>query len=71
MPDLTQNHEKHIDGISEPGAKWETEEGFPEIAEDLQKPRGRRKGIADTIEPTTRHSSLVGDRALYFSVLGV
>ncbi|PBG46244.1 hypothetical protein [Clostridioides difficile] len=56
-PDLTQKQEKLKDGRAEYGAKWATEDGFPDMAEDMEKPNGIRKGIADTIEPTPRLTS--------------
>lgn len=57
VPDLTQKQEKLIDGIAEYGAKWAKEDGFPDMAEDMEKHIGISKGIADTIEPPRRQIS--------------
>lgn len=65
VPDLTQKQEKLIDGIAEYGAKWAKEDGFPDMAEDMEKHIGISKGIADTIEPPRRQISRGWDMELY------
>lgn len=64
VPDLTQKQEKLIDGIAEYGAKWAEEDGFPDMAEDMEKHIGISKGIADTIEPPRRQISRGWDMEL-------
>lgn len=64
VPDLTQKQEKLIDGIAEYGAKWAKEDGFPDMAEDMEKHIGISKGIADTIEPPRRQISRGWDMEL-------
>lgn len=65
VPDLTKKQEKLIDGIAEYGAKWAKEDGFPDMAEDMEKHIGISKGIADTIEPPRRQISRGWDMELY------
>lgn len=64
VPDLTKKQEKLIDGIVEYGAKWAKEDGFPDMAEDMEKHIGISKGIADTIEPPRRQISRGWDMEL-------
>ena len=64
VSDLTQKQEKLIDGIAEYGAKWAKEDGFPDMAEDMEKHIGISKGIADTIEPPRRQISRGWDMEL-------
>ena len=64
VPDLTQKQEKLIDGIAEYGAKWAKEDGFPDMAEDMEKHIGISKGIEDTIEPPRRQISRGWDMEL-------
>ena len=45
VPDLTQKQGQLIDGIAEYGAKWAKDDGFPELAEDMEKHVGISKGI--------------------------
>ena len=40
-----------IDGLAEYGAKWAKEDGFPEMAEEMEKRVGISKGIEKIIEP--------------------
>ena len=51
VPDLTKKQEKLIDGIAEYGAKWAKEDGFPDMAEDMEKHIGISKGIEKIVEP--------------------
>ena len=51
VPDLTKKQEKLIDGIAEYGAKWAKEDGFPDMAEDMEKRVGISKGIEKIVEP--------------------
>lgn len=48
---LTKKQERLIDGVAEYGAKWAKEDGFPEMAEDMEKHIGISKGISNIIEP--------------------
>lgn len=64
VPDLTKKQEKLIDGIAEYGAKWAKKDGFPDMAEDMEKHIGISKGIADTIEPPRRQISRGWDMEL-------
>ena len=48
---LTKKQDRLIDGIAEYGAKWAREDGFPEMAEDMEKHIGISKGISNIIEP--------------------
>lgn len=64
VPDLTKKQEKLIDGIAEYGAKWAKEDGFPDMAEDMEKHIGISEGIADTIEPPRRQISRGWDMEL-------
>lgn len=64
VPDLTKKQEKLIDGIAEYGAKWAKEDGFPDMAEDMEKHIGISKGIADTIELPRRQISRGWDMEL-------
>ena len=61
---LTKKQERLIDGVAEYGAKWAKEDGFPEMAEDMEKHIGISKGIADTIEPPRRQISRGWDMEL-------
>ena len=51
VPNLTKKQDKLIDGLAEYGAKWAREDGFPEMAEDMEKCIGISKGISKIIEP--------------------
>lgn len=51
VPDLTKKQEKLIDGIAEYGAKWAKEDGFPDMAEEMEKRVGISKGIEKIVEP--------------------
>ena len=42
---------KLIDGLAEYGARWAKEDGFPEMAEEMEKRVGISKGIEKIIEP--------------------
>lgn len=52
---LTPKQSKLIDGIADYGAKWAKDDGFPDLAEDMQKRIGISKGIQATIEPPKQH----------------
>lgn len=43
--------DKLIDGLAEYGARWAKEDGFPEMAEEMEKRVGISKGIEKIIEP--------------------
>jgi chromosome segregation ATPase len=51
IDNLTKKQEKLIDGIAEYGSHWAKTDGFPELAEDMQKHVGISKGLRETIEP--------------------
>ena len=54
---LTKKQERLIDGVAEYGARWAKEDGFPEMAEDMEKHIGISKGIGNIIEPQApKHS---------------
>ena len=38
-------------GLAEYGAKWAKEDGFPEMAEEMEKHVGISKGIEKIVEP--------------------
>ena len=43
--------DKLIDGLAEYGARWAKEDGFPEMAEEMEKRVGISKGIEKIVEP--------------------
>ena len=51
ISNLSKAQEKLIDGLAEYGAKWAREDGFPEMAEEMEKRVGISKGIEKIIEP--------------------
>ena len=51
IDNLTKKQEKLIDGIAEYGSHWAKTDGFPDLAEDMQKHVGISKGLRETIEP--------------------
>ena len=55
VDNLTKKQEKLIDGIAEYGSHWAKTDGFPDLAEDMQKHVGISKGIQNTIEPPKQH----------------
>lgn len=48
---LSKAQDKLIDGLAEYGAKWAREDGFPDMAEEMEKRVGISKGIEEIIEP--------------------
>ena len=64
ISNLSKAQDKLIDGLAEYGAKWAKEDGFPDMAEDMEKHIGISKGIADTIEPPRRQISRGWDMEL-------
>lgn len=54
---LTKKQERLIDGVAEYGAKWAKEDGFPEMAEDMEKHIGISKGIEKIIDPPAQKRS--------------
>lgn len=54
---LNAAQSKLIDGLAEYGAKWAKEDGFPEMAEDMEKHIGISKSIGKIIEPQTPQHS--------------
>ena len=48
---LSKAQDKLIDGLAEYGARWAKEDGFPEMAEEMEKRVGISKGIEKIIEP--------------------
>lgn len=51
ISNLSKAQDKLIDGLAEYGAKWAKEDGFPEMAEEMEKRVGISKGIEKIIEP--------------------
>jgi DNA repair exonuclease SbcCD ATPase subunit len=51
ISNLSKAQDKLIDGLAEYGAKWAKEDGFPEMAEEMEKRVGISKGIENIIEP--------------------
>lgn len=51
ISNLNAAQSKLIDGLAEYGAKWAKKDGFPEMAEDMEKHIGISKGIDRVIEP--------------------
>ena len=52
ISNLSKAQDKLIDGLAEYGARWAKEDGFPEMAEEMEKRVGISKGIEKIIEPT-------------------
>lgn len=51
ISNLSKAQNKLIDGLAEYGARWAKEDGFPEMAEEMEKRVGISKGIEKIIEP--------------------
>lgn len=51
ISNLNKAQDKLIDGLAEYGARWAKEDGFPEMAEEMEKRVGISKGIEKIIEP--------------------
>lgn len=51
ISNLSKAQAKLIDGLAEYGARWAKEDGFPEMAEEMEKRVGISKGIEKIIEP--------------------
>lgn len=51
ISNLSKAQDKLIDGLAEYGANWAREDGFPEMAEEMEKHVGISKGIEKIIEP--------------------
>lgn len=51
ISNLSKDQEKLIDGLAEYGAKWAREDGFTEMAEEMEKRVGISKGLKQIIEP--------------------
>lgn len=51
ISNLNATQSKLIDGLAAYGAQWAREDGFPEMAEDMEKHIGISKGIDRVIEP--------------------
>lgn len=51
ISNLSKAQDKLIDGLAEYGANWAREDGFPEMAEEMEKRVGISKGIEKIIEP--------------------
>lgn len=51
ISNLSKAQDKLIDGLAEYGAKWAKEDGFPEMAEEMEKKVGISKGIEKIIDP--------------------
>lgn len=55
---LSKKQERLIDGIARYGAEWAKRDGFPDLAEDMEKHVGISKGIRKTIEPKSHEIEL-------------
>lgn len=53
---LTRKQDKLIDGLAAYGAQWAREDGYSEMAEDMEKHIGISKGIEKTIAPQRSRS---------------
>ena len=53
---LTRKQDKLIDGLAAYAAQWAREDGYSEMAEDMEKHIGISKGIEKTIAPQRLHS---------------
>lgn len=51
ISNLSKAQDKLIDGLAKYGARWAKEDGFPEMAEEMEKRVGISKGIEKIIEP--------------------
>ena len=51
ISNLSKAQEKLIDGLAEYGAEWAKADGFPEMAEEMEKRVGISKGIEKIVEP--------------------
>lgn len=51
ISNLSKAQNKLIDGLAEYGVKWARKDGFPEMAEEMEKRVGISKGIEKIIEP--------------------
>ena len=61
ISNLSKAQDKLIDGLAEYGAKWAKEDGFPEMAEEMEKRVGISKGIEKIIEPQAPKRSYYHD----------
>lgn len=52
---ITQKQSRLIDSLSEYGAKWAKTDGFPDLAEVMEKYIGISKGIADIMQPLEKN----------------
>lgn len=65
VANLTKQQETLIDGIAKYGAKWAREDGFPEMAEEMEKYVGLSNGIRNIVEPPEpEHHMSYGGRSL-------
>ena len=51
ISNLSKTQDRLIDGLAEYGARWARADGFPEMAEDMEKRVSISKGIKEIIEP--------------------
>ena len=51
ISNLSKAQGKLIDGLAEYGAEWAKADGFPEMAEEMEKRVGISKGIEKIVEP--------------------
>ena len=71
ISNLSKAQDKLIDGLAEYGAKWAREDGFPEMAEEMEKRVGISKGIEKIIEPQAPKRSRGYEMELQIAVFGV
>ena len=46
-----RKQDRLIDGVAEYGSKWAKQDGFPDLAEDMEKHIGISKGLQKIVEP--------------------
>ena len=64
ISNLSKAQDKLIDGLAEYGAKWAREDGFPEMAEEMEKRVGISKGIENRRATCSEAFQRLGDGAL-------
>lgn len=57
LKELTKKQECLIDGVAKYSADWAKDEGFPEMAEDIEKNIGISQGLQKYIEPPAKKRS--------------
>ena len=71
ISNLSKAQGKLIDGLAEYGAEWAKADGFPEMAEEMEKRVGISKGIEKIVEPPAPKRSKGWEMELFRSGFGV